>query len=380
MSHVRHQELARRLLGRVREKAVMTGVARTAEIPRSRYVSHERFLAERERVFAVTPQIVAHASDFAEAGACMTVTVAGVDLLVLRGSDGELRAFRNACRHRSTRLVQAPEPCRKKAIVCPYHGWTYDLSGTRIHVPHAETFGGADAPRDALSPAFVAEHGGLVWVSLAPFDVTAHLGAELSAEIASLDMASLRVHTRSEREVRGNWKLVVDAFTDGYHIRHLHRDTVYRFFFDAQSEADPVGRHIRAATARRTLAETNEAELASIDLRKVVTPTYVLFPNTVLVFHPDYTSILRMEPLAADRTRFSHVMLVERSDSPELAEHFDKSFRLIDEGVFASEDLVTVEAMQAGMMSSTDDTLLFGDLELAAKWFHDAVDRTVDGA
>ena len=379
MNPASHVDLARRLLHNVKMNRAATGAERTAYVRRSRYVSPERFALERVRIFGATPQLVAHESELADPGACMTVDVAGVSLLVVRGPDGEVRAFRNACRHRSTELVPEDAPCRKKAFVCRYHGWTYDLTGKRIHVPHVTSFAGLDADRDALVPAHARVRNGFVWASLAPFDLAAHLGG-LDGELATVNFGAARVHARSTREVRGNWKLVVDAFLDGYHIRHLHRDTVYRFFFDAQSEAEPVGRHIRAATARRTLAEVDEEFLENAPIRELVTPSYSIFPNAILVLHPDYTSVMRLEPLAADRTRFVHTMLVEGDVTPERKAHFDKSFALIDEGVFASEDLAVVESIQRGMQSTADDLMLFGELEVAAKWFHDAVDSAVDDA
>ncbi|MGH7282087.1 MAG: aromatic ring-hydroxylating oxygenase subunit alpha [Polyangiaceae bacterium] len=378
MNPASHVELARRLLRNLKANRTATERGRTALVKRSRYVSPERFALERKHLLATTPQIVAHESELAEPGACMTVDVAGVSLLVVRGPDGEVRAFRNACRHRSTELVPQDAPCRKKAFVCRYHGWTYDLTGKRIHVPHQPSFAGLDADRDALAPAHARVHSGFVWASLAPFEPAAHLGA-LDQEIATLNFGAARVHARASLEVRANWKLIVDAFLDGYHIRHLHRDTVYRFFFDAQSEAEPVGLHIRAATARRTLAEANENMLENAPIRELVTPSYSIFPNTILVLHPDYTSLMRMDPLAVDRTRFVHTMLVDGEVTPEKKAHFDKSFALIHDGVFVREDLAIVQSIQRGMESSADETMLFGELEYAAKWFHDAVDSIVDG-
>jgi phenylpropionate dioxygenase-like ring-hydroxylating dioxygenase large terminal subunit len=382
MDHAAQVDLARRLLRRVKNSgdSPTASEPRTTYISRARYVSQDFFEAERRALFATTPQIVAHVSDLAEPGACLTVDVAGVSLLLTRDGEDRVHAFRNACRHRSTQLVSSSEPCRKKAIVCPYHGWTYDLTGRRIHVPHLPMFAGEDRDRDALTPAFAEVRHGLVWASLAPFDAREHLG-ELDEEMASIELPSWKVHQRSQHAVAGNWKLVVDAFLDGYHIRHLHRDTVYRFFFDGQSDAERVGRHIRAATARRTLADATEKDLARSDgLRALVTPSYIVFPNTVLILHPDYTSVIRLEPLAANRTRFSHTMLVPQTTTEDQREHFDKSFSLIDEGVFLREDLAIVEAMQRGMEASTDESLLFGELEFAAKWFHESVDAAVRSA
>ncbi len=376
MNHPAHLALVKSLLRRV--EAVTAPAVLVGEVPAWHYTSHARFEEERAGLFARVPTVVAHESELAEVGACMTVDVAGVPLLVVRGADGQVRAFRNACRHRSTRLVTLDDaPCRKKAIVCPYHGWTYDLEGARIHAPREESFGGADAARKALVPAFAAVRHGLVWASLVPFDVAAHLSS-IDDELASMAPPGAVLYRRVTREVKGNWKLIVDAFLDGYHIRHLHRDTVYRFFVDGLSQAEPAGDHIRAATGRRTLLEARGTRLEDADLRLLATPSYVVFPSTVLILHPDYTSVLTMTPEAADRTRFVHMMLIPPGSHTDAEEkHWAKSFSLIDEGVFLREDLATVEAMQRGLAAGANDTLLFGDLEQASLWFHESVAKTL---
>lgn len=333
--------------------------ARSGEVPVGRYT--EQGVFEREaRLLARVPRPLLCSTDLPSTGACVPVEIGGVRVLVVRSEDG-VRAFRNACRHRSTELVH--EPCTKKAIVCPYHGWTYDLRGRRIHVPHADAFP-KDA-RDALVSVHAEERHGFIWLALEPFDLRAYLGS-IDDDLASL--SSLSVFRRKERHVRGNWKLVIDAFLDGYHIRQLHRDTIYRFFADARFEAERVGPHIRAITARRALFEAKSIDEAS--LRQLVTPSHLIFPSTITIFHPDYASVLVMEPLAPDETRFTHVMLVPPGGEEA---HWNKSFTLIDEGVFAREDLAIVEAMQRGMQTGANDNVLFGELEHGSLWFHETL-------
>ena len=343
---------------------------RVGEIPAWHYTAPARFEAERAGVFARLPQVVAADAELAAPGACLSIELAGVPLLVVRGGDGVVRGFRNACRHRGTRLVPlADAPCATKAFVCPYHAWTYDLAGKLLHVPHAETFQGRGAGRDALVPVPVAVRDGLVWAGLEPFDLAAYL-APIDGELAEL--AQLHFYRRRTREVRANWKLILDAFLDGYHIRHLHRNSIYRFFLDARAELEPAGPHVRSLVGRRALAEVAGQPVEVSRFRELASPSYVLFPNTVLVFHPDYLSVLVSTPLAEDRTRFVHIMLVP--EPPERhAEHWAKSFTLIDEGVFGAEDLMIVEEIQRGLAAGVDDTVLFGTLECAALGFHESV-------
>src|SRR5258705_1536704 len=113
----------------------------------------------------------------------------------------------------------------RKAFVCPYHGWTYDLRGTLIHVPHPEAFKGCEH-RDLHTHAISEAHG-LIWLGV-PDDA-------LGADLATLELAGKSVYRTARTVHRCNWKLVVEAFLDGYHIRTLHRDSAYRLFLDAAS-------------------------------------------------------------------------------------------------------------------------------------------------
>jgi phenylpropionate dioxygenase-like ring-hydroxylating dioxygenase large terminal subunit len=376
MHHPAVLELARRLVAGL--KGPFPPPGDHGEVPVERYTSPAWLERERAAIFGRQPQIVSAGSELARPGACLAVEVGGVPLLVVRGADGTLRAFKNTCRHRSTQLVPAGSLCEKKAFVCPYHGWTYDLTGARIHAPHAQSFGEACAARGALAPAYAEERHGFVFASLAPFSAEAHLGP-IDGDLAALGIAPWAVHRRVSRVVAGNWKHVVDAFLDGYHIRHLHRDTIYRFFLDARAEAERAGPHVRSVVARRALAEHRGELPTGSELRTLVTPSYLVFPASTLIVHPDYLSVLTCFPQAADRTQFVHLMVVPRVPETDAERaHWDKSLRLIDEGVFANEDLAAAEAMQAGMASGANAAQLFGSLEQAALWFHETVARAVE--
>ena len=341
-------------------------------VPADRYRSAADHGRERDRVFGAVrggtwvgpPRVIAGSASIA-AGACVPVDVPGASLIVTRGEDGELRGFANACRHRATRLVDAP--CSPRALVCPYHGWTYDLRGALIHVPHAEAFTPED--RRDLAALPVAERHGLVWLGT---DVAGYLGA-LDDDLAALAL-DRAVAWRSQRTtVRCNWKLIMEAFLESYHVRTLHRASVYRFFLDVASIAEPVGPHVRALTARRRLRDAPSELDAATDLRALATPSYTLFPATTLIVHPDFVSVVTVHPLAADQTHYEHLMLVPSERAGE-TEHWDKSWALIEDAVFQREDLRACEQIQRGLTAGTTDELLFGELEAAVRWFHATLD------
>ncbi|HEY5937567.1 MAG TPA: aromatic ring-hydroxylating dioxygenase subunit alpha [Kofleriaceae bacterium] len=318
---------------------------------------------EREKPLFAAPRVLAAGSAIAP-GSCVPIELPDRSLILTRDTDGELRAFANACRHRATRLVDAPRDA--KALVCPYHGWTYDLRGTLMHVPHAETFGAACVRRD-LHRVAVAERHGLVWLG---GDIAGYLGG-LDADFAALGLERSIAYRSSRLTRRCNWKLVIEAFLDGYHIRVLHRDSIYRFFLDALSVAEPVGPHVRAVTARRRLRD------ATGPLHELATPSYVLFPGTVVIEHPDFLSILTLTPFAADLTEWDHLMLVPAERAAE-TEHWDASWALIEDTVFQREDLWVCEQIQRGIAAGQTEELLFGALESAVRWFHATLDARLE--
>ena len=329
----------------------------TFTVPATRYRDATWLERELATVFRA-PRIVAASAELAP-GACLPIDLPGASALLTRDASGTVRAFANACRHRGTRLVDAP--CAAKAITCPYHAWTYDLAGALVHVPHATAFPGI-GKRDLVEKP-VAERHGLIWLG----DDAATHAEELDADLAALSLDDHVLFRRSRVQRRANWKLVIEAFLDGYHIRVLHRDSIYRFFRDACSVAEPVGPHICAVTARRALLDDVPPRLRG-------TPSCVIAPSTVIIVHPDFVSVLTVYPLAPDLLDWDHMMLVPRGGDTT---HWEKSWQLIDETVFQREDLWVCEQIQRTIMAGDTHELVFGALEESVRWFHAALDAAM---
>ena len=343
-------------------------------VPVAHYTDAARLAGERTALFARLPIPLAASAELERPGTVLVRTLDGASLVLVRGGDGVARAFRNACRHRGTRLAR--EDGCKKALVCPYHGWTFGLDGALLHVPHAAAFPALDVATHGLAPVFAEERHGLVWVSLArePLAVASHLGA-LDEELAALGLDGHVVLRRVASEQRGNWKMLMEAFLEGYHLRTLHRDTIYPFFLDARAAAQPVGPHVRHASARRSATEASESPRP---LRELATFAYVIFPCTILIAHPDWTSLVVVQPLGTDRFSWTHAQLASSLPATDDARaHFERSFRLIEENVFAREDLFAIAEMQAGLESGANEVLTFGRLETPALWFHASIARAL---
>jgi phenylpropionate dioxygenase-like ring-hydroxylating dioxygenase large terminal subunit len=359
--------------------------AAVAHIPVENYASPAVRDAEIERLFRPLPLIAGHASELAP-GQVLASDEYGVPMLLTRDADGSFRAFLNVCRHRGMRLVEDTGAAQSRAsVVCPYHGWTYKLDGALRHRLHAEAFdcngGGAS---ENLVPLPCEERHGLLWVVPTPgatIDVAAHLGG-LDAQMPFFAVEGL-THFRSVwAEYPANWKLIVDAFLEAYHIRVLHKDTIYPFFADGNTAGERFGPHIQSLVTRRageTWAKEHGTPGSALPegmpgLCELVTPSHVIFPNTITIFHPDYLSLVTLYPVAAGTLRWTHRMLIPKDRaSADWTPHWEKTFRLIEEGVFQKEDIACAIGIQKGLASGANRFLTAGRAEQAIGWFHEDI-------
>lgn len=346
-------------------------------IPVSHYTDVQRFETERQRFFLERPLLLAHETQIPQAGDAIVQDWLGLPLITLRDKDGEIGTFMNVCRHRGMRLVQAEGQTCLRSLVCPYHQWTYGLDGQLRNIPRDETFAGLDTDSLGLVAIPTAVRNGLVWVQAeGEMDIDDHL-AGLGRDFDYFRLGEFNFCQRSVRTVEANWKLIQDAFLDGYHVTRLHKNTVGPFFPDALAGSEFVGDHLRSAVARNEIEEASGLGRGELgDIKRLVTFSYTTFPNAVLVFQPDYTSIISLFPQAPDRTIFVHTMLTPQPpETREQRDHFDRSFKLIDEGVFAAEDVFVAVGAQQGLNSGANESLLFGGLEEAAARFHQLIDQ-----
>jgi phenylpropionate dioxygenase-like ring-hydroxylating dioxygenase large terminal subunit len=373
-------DIIARLLAHV-EAGTTSASQEEGRIPVSTYRSHEHFLAEQRVLFRRLPIVVAHASELTGPGSFLTHDTLGVPLLVTRDREGSLRGFLNVCRHRGARLVREARGEDRKAFACGYHAWTYGLDGPLVHVPHAARFDAASTCDRGLVPVPVEERGGLVWAlptARAGLDVGAFLGP-LADEIDGLGLADHVVQRTVTVRRRFNWKLIIDAFLDGSHIRQLHRASVARFFLDNVNLVDAFPPHIRSSVARRAIEQAKTTPREAWQLREALSLTYFLFPNTVLVLHPDWVSRITIFPESEGETAFTHTMLVPRGEDTEARRpHWEKTWGLIHGTVFEQEDMVAAEWIQGGLDSGANEVFTCGRHEHPIMLFHEAIARALE--
>ena len=378
------QHLFERLIGELDQPTSPDWEVQTNTLDPKVYYDAGRFEAEHKHLFRGLPLCLGHVDQLAEPGAVLAVDLCGAPLLMARGADRVLRVFLNVCRHRGARLIaQQGEVCRRRNFVCPYHAWTYRLDGSLAGLPRAEAFPDLDRHLFGLRELPSTVRHGLIWAKLDPAsddppDIAGYLG-ELDRDLNAIGLAHHRFYRQHAVRRATNWKLIVDAFLEVYHVRRLHSATLGAFFADAVSVSEAVGRHLRFLAARDITWEIRTLPPESWSPQRHATLVHYVFPNSIFVYHPDYISHLGMYPDAADQTLFVHTMLIPEMPTGQKAEeHWRRSFELIDTNVFNSEDLVVCEQIQRGLRSGANEALIVGHLEQNLRRFHSSIEAALE--
>ena len=312
-------------------------------LPARYYTDPAHFLLERERFLAGMWAFVGREDEVARPGDTILREVADESLIIVRGDDGEVRAFYNVCRHRGTRLLTEPESCVGKRIQCPYHAWTFDLRGRLVGAPHMDEgprFRKADYP---LKPVPLGRWDGHLFVHLGehPGPLEAQLG-DLPARFGPWGMGDLRRAHRISYDVKANWKLILQNFSECLHCAIIH-PALQQLSHYLSGENEPAtstylgGRmdlrdgietlSMGGTSPRKPLPGLDEAERRHVYF-------YVLLPNMLLSLHPDYMLTHFLRPTACDRTEIVcdfHVHPIELArpdfDLADVVEFWDQTNR-----------------------------------------------------
>jgi phenylpropionate dioxygenase-like ring-hydroxylating dioxygenase large terminal subunit len=251
------------------------------------YTDAARFECERKMIFRDQPILVALSGELAEPGDRVLFDAAGPPILIVRGEDGVLRAFLNMCTHRGSKLVSSCE--RTKRLMCPFHGWVFDLEGRIASMPMSRAFAGVEPESRRLVRVPVAELHGMVFVKARPakateetIDLDDFLGP-IAPLLRALDLGSLVRVCADRLEAKANWKLALDMGRENYHVPVVHKDSLARNLYPHVTVFDCYGPHSRFAGASRDFADLvdkPESEWPKVNYQAV----HYLFPNTTLSF------------------------------------------------------------------------------------------------
>lgn len=349
---------------------------RIERLPASLYTDPQRFDREARMLFGRLPLLLGPSALLPEPKHAVTHDDYGVPLIVSRDRDGKAHVLANVCRHRGTRLIESSEVVPAGHIICPYHAWGYRPDGTLTAVPRFECFPGLDKAAHSLRRFAVHESGGLIWFSRDP-DADFSAVEALAPDMQAFGLSGLHLYRRRTHDVAANWKLIIDAFLESYHVARLHSATIGPFFADGITAWDRIGRHQRAVVGRTDyLARIDRDDWGQ--LRKALTYTYHFFPNSVIVVSPDYINLLICMPQSVGYTQVEDLMLIpEAPATPEAEEHWRKSWDLLDGGTFGSEDFRAAALCQQGLDSGLVDEVTLGALESGIPPFHAFVEQAL---
>ena len=331
-------------------------------LPGRYYVDPQIYSAEQERIFSQLWICAVRASEISEPGAYETADVAGESLIVVRGSDHRIRAFYNVCRHRGSRLCSVAAGQVRHVFQCPYHVWSYGLDGSLVGAPNWASMPDLDAADRSLIPVHAREWLGYVWLCLAeqPPDfessvvrqVTDRFGDQAIIDRYGLD--SLALGRRTDYEVRGNWKLIIENFMECYHCANLHPELVtvlpeFRKGFPTQHK---VGYGAEFGPDIKGFTFDGRPGFAPLDgLGPEQDRHYygmTVLPQLVINLAPDHAIIHRVFPIAADRTRVTCDWLFA-PDVVNGGNDLTPSIELFHR--VNSQDFAAVEACQPAMAS-----------------------------
>lgn len=304
------------------------------------------FEADQRQVIGRTWQWLCHGEKLRDAGAYVTDTIAGAPIVAVRDHDGELRAFYNVCKHRAHHLVEGEGTTRN--IVCPYHAWSYDLTGRLKAARHTNHLVDFDVDDVCLDQVQITEFGGFVFVNLDPTAAPLQEQAgDLGAEIAhwAPDVERLTFAHRLRYEIRSNWKNVVDNFLECYHCHIAHKDFVSLVDMDTYE----VTTH---GIYSSHMAEAGKSDNTAYDVSGATVTDHAvwwLWPNTCMMRYPGRGNfiVLKIIPAGPDLTYETYDFFLETAE-PNEAEL--ESIRYLDE-VLQVEDINLCESVQRGMQT-----------------------------
>lgn len=349
-------------------------------IPVADYLDPVRWEREVDVLFRNKPIVAALSAHVPEPGSYRSVEIAGVPVLTVRQSDGGIKAFINACRHRGA-LVVGDGCGQARRFTCPYHAWSYNTEGALVGISGRHKLGDVDASTHGLTELACEERSGIVFAVLRP-DATLDLDAWLGGYDAALDALGLaNMELLDERELIGpNWKIAFDGYVDGYHLDILHKDTLGTDTLGNVMTWDAWGPHQRVAFARHITSELREIPEADWKPAKHVGFVHTVFPHVSVAGNGGRGAMVSqlMPGPTSDRSRTIQTHVIAKDATDEEREATMKRADFL-EWVVNEEDYKTGLGIQSALASGANTEFTFGRNEPGNQTFHRWVDRLLKG-
>lgn len=346
---------------------------------------HNRALMKLEQteLFQTHWQIAGHVNDLPKPGNYITFDVGTERAVIIRGADNVVRAFHNLCRHRGSRVATGERGTCKNALVCPFHGWVYNLDGTLRGPARPESYPPLDKHQFGLRPVELEIWQGLLFVRFkkGPQPPVAELLKPFEAELSQYRIAEMVPSQPGDvwtSEIAVNWKSVRDVDNEGYHVAMAHpalQDLYGSTYRDIHLPGGiSLARGSFEAHGGRRWSVRNYLKLAGgpdwlpKDLRTVWS-YFGMFPNNVIIATPETIQFYQEFPLDVERAK-TRAMSYHRPGEDrrqKLARYLTKR---IDRDTYAEDIQLSIWSNES-MKSSAFEGFYLSDLEVVVRGHHD---------
>jgi len=272
-------------------------IAGAHTLPQEFFVSPELFAREREQIFARRWVCIGRESKIANKGDYFLHTIGMESIIVLRDQSGEIRAHYNSCRHRGARMCEAASGSFSETIQCPYHAWTYALDGRLVGAQTSDSIPGFDKKNFHLVSVAIASWEGFLFINQDPNpEPFEEAYASLLGRFERFNLPTLTVARTIEYDVKANWKLVFQNYSECYHCSPVHpqltKITPSNSGENDLFEGPFLGGYMVMNEQHESLSMSGQAcgvpvgDLDEADMKRVY--YYSIFPNMLLSLHPDY--------------------------------------------------------------------------------------------
>jgi Rieske 2Fe-2S family protein len=327
-------------------------------LPPAAYVDQAVFEWEKQYMFGGGWIFAGRSDQVASPGDMRAEPLGAGSVLLSRAEDGVLHAFANTCRHRGHELLPCGASAQSKAIICPYHAWTYGLNGDLRAAAGFKNRPGFETAEWGLRELPVAEWHGLVFVdeSGKAGPLADCLGG-LYELLAPYELERLVVAGQHNYDSAANWKILTENYHECYHCPSIHPELCKvsppRSGENYLIPGIWVGGWMELRDGMATMSLdglSSGIPLRGLDATGLRTVIYIgVFPNLLLSLHPDYVMMHKMVPLAANRTKIECTW----SFAPEsLAQPgFDPGYAIEFWDITNRQDWQACESVQRGLSS-----------------------------
>jgi phenylpropionate dioxygenase-like ring-hydroxylating dioxygenase large terminal subunit len=350
------------------------------ELPAGRYFDQHFYELEMQHVWHKTWINAAHLSELPKPGSYRLFQQLGLSIIISRGLNDEIRAFRNVCRHRGAAIL-TEERGTARRFICPYHAWGYGLDGTLDAVPETYNFACLDKAERPLMQVRCETWRGFIFINLDnDAEPLADFLAPTAREVADFPLEDMVVKDIITVETGSNWKTAYDNFLEIYHVNTIHAKSLAPYF-DTKSFTISLlqNGHARFATRKKigkTFFSDGKKEPEQFTERfQQHTVALPIFPNIFTALDPIGFAWQRFLPSGPSKSIMQVLLMGWNKDDQEDRD-FWAQMRVSQIDVL-NEDLFLFSSIQRSMESGELPNLLLSYQERQIYWYHEELDRRI---